>query len=95
LFWGLGLPLCVSMMVGALVLFAPHIALLVLLALMLIYLMQIVRIALRKRGSGQPWRFAATYGSLVMAGKFAEASGVLKCWLQGLFRVRQRLIEYK
>jgi hypothetical protein len=95
LFWGLALPLGVSVMAGALALFAPVIAPLLLVALMLIYLMQIVRIALRKRGSGQPWRFAAAYAGLVVMGKFAEASGVLKCWLDRIFDRRDRLIEYK
>ncbi|MEE4211995.1 MAG: hypothetical protein V2I43_22345, partial [Parvularcula sp.] len=59
------------------------------------YLMQIVRIALRKRGSGQPWQFAAAYAGLVVMGKFAEASGVLKCWLTKLGGRGHELIEYK
>ncbi|MEE4207739.1 MAG: glycosyltransferase family 2 protein [Parvularcula sp.] len=95
LFWGLALPLGFSIMVGTLAPFAPDIALLLLVALMLIYLMQIIRIALRKRGSGQPWQFAAAYAGLVVLGKFAEASGVLKCWLDRMFDRRHRLIEYK
>lgn len=95
LFWGLALPLGISIMAGALAPFAPDVALLLLLALLLIYPMQIVRIALRKRRSRQPWRFAAAYAGLLVIGKFAEASGVLKCWVERLLDRRHGLIEYK
>ena len=75
--------------------FAQGIALLILLALILIYVMQIVRIALRKRVSGKPWQFAAAYAGLLVIGKFAEASGLLQYWLAKLLNRKEKLIEYK
>ena len=95
MFWGLVLPLGISIIVGALAPFAPEISLLILFSLLLIYPVQIMRIALRKRRSGQPWQFAAAYAGLLVIGKFAEASGVLKCWFERLLGLRQKLIEYK
>jgi len=95
LFWGLAMPLGILITVGALAPFAPDVALLLLFALLLIYPMQIIRIAWRKRRSGQSWRFAAAYAGLLVIGKFAEASGVLKCWFERLLDRRHDLIEYK
>lgn len=95
LLWGLALPLSVLIISAASALVAPSIALMLLIAWVLTYFVQFLRISWRKQRSGQPWRFATTYAALLLIGKFAETSGVLKCWSANLFDRRQGLIEYK
>ena len=61
------------------------------LLLLLLYPLQIARIALRDGGSAFAWGDAA----LMTLGKFAEAQGVLKYRLNRMTGAKARLIEYK
>lgn len=94
-FWGLLCP------VGG-VIFAlfwgrsnPVAGLAILAALIGSYAVQIVRIAVRKHGSGINWRFSMQYGALIVIGKFAELSGAFRCWISHILNRQNRLIEYK
>ncbi len=62
-----------------------------LLLLLLIYPMQVARLALRRGGAPFEWADA----SLLTLGKFAEALGVLKFHINRMTGAQARLIEYK
>jgi glycosyltransferase involved in cell wall biosynthesis len=94
-FWGMVLPASSLLIASAIALFRPLMAAPLLGALLMIYAIQCLRIASRKYKSENDWRFAGAYGGLLIVGKFAEASGALKCWLSTLQRRQQTLIEYK
>ncbi|MEM8791599.1 MAG: glycosyltransferase family A protein [Pseudomonadota bacterium] len=82
--WGLFLPLVI---VGAGVLVTPWAA-----ALLLLYPLQILRLALsRAAGERISWIWAAA----MVAGKFAEARGALDYYIGRLTKRRSGLIEYK
>jgi glycosyltransferase involved in cell wall biosynthesis len=83
IFWGLFLPLVI------LTLSTQHTSAL---ALFLVYLVQIARIAIR-RGASNPisWR----YGVFITIAKFAEVVGILKYILSRIMRRETRIIEYK
>jgi GT2 family glycosyltransferase len=59
------------------------------------YGLQVIRIARRKHAKGAPWHFALSSGTLIVLGKFAEFSGVAKCWISHILRRQHALIEYK
>lgn len=59
------------------------------------YAAQILRIAARKHGSGTGWRFSFRYGALMMIGKFAELSGILRCWMSHALNCRTMAIKYE
>ncbi len=87
LIWGVGLPLVIVL---AVFLFGP-----IAWALVLIYPLQIARMARGIdrdiHGDGFAWRYAA----LMMVGKFAEAVGVLEFALKKLRGQTATIIEYK
>lgn len=60
-----------------------------------LYGLQIFRIAARKQAAGSSWPFALSSGAFIVIGKFAELSGVMKCWGDHLLRRQHQLIEYK
>jgi len=94
-FWGIALPLTAIVAGLVLALYSPISAALIPLGLILAYAGQFLRIALRKLKTGVSSSFAFAYAALLMAGKFAQASGVLQCWMSRLRNRRQGLIEYK
>ncbi|MDC8753607.1 glycosyltransferase [Erythrobacter sp. sf7] len=94
-FWGLALPSSILVVAAASAPLASDVAGILMAALTVLYLIQAARITWRKRCSGQPWGFSVTYGGLLLIGKFAQVSGVLRHWSERLFRRRQSLIEYK
>ncbi|MBN8842316.1 MAG: glycosyltransferase [Sphingomonadales bacterium] len=59
------------------------------------YALQVVRIAMRKRAAGEDRAFAFRYAALIMTGKFAEMTGVLRCWTSHALKRGDTLIEYK
>lgn len=81
--WGIAIPLAI---LAAALLVGPWA-----LALLLVYPVQIARLALRDGGKRADWSRAA----LLTAGKFAEARGVIGYHLAKLGGRRMRLIEYK
>lgn len=81
--WGIGLPLAVLM---AIFIFGSWA-----LALLLIYPLQITRLALRKGGNRTAWEQAG----LLTIGKFAEAAGVLTYHWRHWRGQQAGLIEYK
>lgn len=83
LLWGVCLP--VFALLGAW-LISPG-----LLLLLLLYPIQIVRLAIREGNDRTAWERAV----LLVLGKFAEATGVLEYWLRRATNKRGRLIEYK
>jgi len=83
LIWGAGLP--VLIVLAALV----HPAAL---ALVLVYLAQVLRLAARK---GLSRRISWEWAVFTVLGKFAEAQGVLRFHARRLLRRRANLIEYR
>ncbi len=83
LLWGVCLP--VFALLGAW-LISPG-----LLLLLLLYPIQIVRLAIREGNDRTAWERAV----LLVLGKLAEATGVLEYWLRRATNKRGRLIEYK
>ncbi|MTH77824.1 glycosyltransferase [Paracoccus aestuariivivens] len=82
LFWAIGLP--IAILLGAFL--TPYAWL-----LLLIYPLQIARMALKNRHRPEPWQNAL----YTMLGKFPEARGVLEFHIRRLIGRRSRLIEYK
>lgn len=70
-------------------------AIIPLLAVPCIYAGQWLRIMVRKRKSGADTGFAARYAALMLLGKFAEFTGVLRCWLGHAAGRKAHIIEYK
>ena len=90
LIWGLAIPLlALGLLVAKLFGFPTGLAALAVLA---IYPVQLVRIALRRAKSGRP-DFA--YAALIVVGKFAEMGGMARFYLSRLRGYAPRLIEYK
>ena len=81
--WGLGLP--VFAVLGAF-LFTPWT-----LALLLLYPLQVLRLARRFGGDREAWDRAL----LLVLGKFAEMTGVAEYWWHRVLGRRGQLIEYK
>jgi glycosyltransferase involved in cell wall biosynthesis len=84
LFWGGLMP---ALLMAAVVLWGPAGLLLV-----LVYPLQVVRITL---GSGRFARDEFINALFLTIGKFAEMAGVLKYFFNRVFRITNRLIEYK
>ncbi|MGF7008558.1 glycosyltransferase family 2 protein [Aminobacter sp. BE322] len=84
LLWGFALPAAI---LAAAVVFHPA-----LLALLLLYPLQVARIALRERVAG---RSGWTYALFVTLAKFPEAQGVVRFYANRLLRRRAAIIEYK
>ncbi|MDX3883415.1 MAG: glycosyltransferase [Sphingomonas sp.] len=63
--------------------------------LALAYPLQILRLARRARAAGDPPGFALRWAALIVAGKFAELSGVLLYHRRRLSGAASQLIEYK
>lgn len=81
--WGLFLPLFILLVTKYVTPWA--------LLLLLLYPLQVLRLALREGGDRVAWERAV----LLVVGKFAEMVGVLEYWLRRLLNRRGRLIEYK
>ena len=95
LVWGLLLPLGAVTLGGLMITMNPWLAILALLGAVGVYAAQTARIALKKYRSGADWGFAWSYGLLIVVGKFAEGTGVIRCAADRLFRRRSQIIEYK
>ncbi len=95
LFWGFILPAILFLVVAGAAVFGPIMAGVGIATILSVYLLQFFRIYWRKLHSGQPWRFAAAYGGLVLVGKFAEMSGVFQCFSATIRGRKSGLIEYK
>jgi len=94
-FWGMALPVGTFVLAVPIALLAPLMTAMVLAALLMIYSVQSLRIAWRKRRAGHRWSFAGAYGGLIMISKFAETSGAINCWSSNLRGRQQKIIEYK
>ncbi|MGV8988677.1 MAG: glycosyltransferase family 2 protein [Cypionkella sp.] len=81
--WGLGLPLVTALLT---VFLSPWA-----LVLLLIYPMQILRLARRYGGMRAAWERAA----FLTLGKFAEAAGAMEYWVRRMMHRRAGIIEYK
>ncbi|MEM9085901.1 MAG: glycosyltransferase family 2 protein [Pseudomonadota bacterium] len=95
LFWGFAAPATGAIVTGILAFSRPAIAPFALSLFAAVYAAQIGRIAIRKRREGHPTKFAISYGTLIVIGKFAEFTGILKCLLDQFLRRRSQIIEYK
>ena len=95
IFWGFAWPTGGVIMTLLFWLWQPLVGALLLAALAGSYVLQFVRIAIRKHRAGTDWRFAKKYGALIVIGKFAEFSGALRCWISYLLNRQHGLIEYK
>ena len=81
--WGLFFPVIIALSAWFLTPWA--------LIMLLLYPLQVLRLALREGGDRIAWERAF----LLVIGKFAEMTGVLEYWLRRLLNRRGRLIEYK
>ena len=90
LLWGLAIPLVVAVLLVAQLLGYP--TGFVALAVLAIYPVQLVRIALRRSKNGRP-DFA--YAALIVVGKFAEMGGAARFYINHVRGYAPRLIEYK
>ena len=92
--WGLCLP--VFAIIGVvLALFCGPILLLVPMACLALFAVQICRIAIRGRSGGETADYAWRNAALLMTAKFAQASGALQFLRSRLYRRQSQLIEYK
>lgn len=82
IFWGA----CLPVMVGAAMLAWPPAAM-----LLVVWPLQVVRLALRSGARRKDWERAV----FLVLGKFAEAQGVIEYWLRRLAGKDRGLIEYK
>lgn len=90
--WALVLPLLILCALAVGLLINP-LGLIAAALLLLVYPLQILRIAVRKRALG--WRFALVSAALLVIGKFAELRGVLLYHMRRLSGRSARIIEYK
>ncbi len=60
-----------------------------------LYLVQIARVAAKKRSSGESWSFAFSYATLIIGGKLAEFGGMFRSMLDHVRKRRSVIIEYK
>ncbi|MEM6828567.1 MAG: glycosyltransferase family A protein [Pseudomonadota bacterium] len=95
LFWGFAAPVVAAAAAALLTPYSMVVAVYALVGFAGLYVLQISRIALRKRGEGHAWSFALPYGALIVIGKFAEVTGVFKCVTDQFLRRRSKIIEYK
>lgn len=82
--WGVALPAAILLCL----LFAPWLAL----ALLALYPLQVLRLALRDGGA---FPGSVQQAALLVIGRIPEGQGVAGFWLRRLLRMRSRLIEYK
>lgn len=94
-FWGMSLPLLCLACLTFYVAEGFWVTLASLFACLCAYPAQVLRVTFKKYGEVGDYRFAAIYGALIVAGKFAQASGVLQCWIVHLRQSNVKLIEYK
>lgn len=90
LIWGLAIPLVALVLLGAKLFGYP--AGLAGLAVLAIYPVQLVRIALHRAKNGRP---DFGYAALIVIGKFAEMGGMTRFYVNRLRGYAPRLIEYK
>jgi glycosyltransferase involved in cell wall biosynthesis len=95
IFWSAILPLTLATLAVTLSIFFDLPAIFFSAGIVLIYSLQVFRIAKRKHASGSPWGYAFSHGALLVVGKFSEFTGVLKCSADHLLRRENGLIEYK
>lgn len=81
--WGLVLPVVILLTAW---IFTPKALL-----LLLLYPLQVIRLAIREGGDHAAWE----RGFLLVIGKFAEMAGVLDYWLRRLIGRPRGLVEYK
>jgi GT2 family glycosyltransferase len=87
IFWGIALP------TGILVLAWPTRGASFL--LVLVYPLQIFRVALRSHAAGMSWRDSWLYSGACVLGRFPNAVGAIRYWRSRFLGRRQTLIEYK
>ena len=95
LVWGLILPVAILLLALAALAAGSWIMGLVALLPVALYPLQAARIAARDLAQGKPLGFALADGFWLVAGKFAQAGGLLRYWRNRLARRRNSLIEYK
>lgn len=93
--WGFALPLAALLLSLAGIALKFATALRLVLAVAALYPLQWARMALRKRNGGVSSSFSAKYAALILAGKFAEFTGVLTFMANLARKRRSSLIEYK
>lgn len=93
--WGLGLPLLVVLLTAIALVACSCAAVVAALAVVALYPAQVARLTLRDIGQGRSFRFAAAHGLWLVAGRFAQAGGMVRYWFNRARRRRNRLIEYK
>ena len=95
LFWGMILPGGALLLTMLLLLVAEGVSFMPLAALMLTFILQGARIAIRMIKQGQPPKDAIQITALVLVGKFAEVRGIAECVLSHLRSQEIKIMEYK
>ncbi|MEG4004252.1 glycosyltransferase [Microcoleus sp. M2_D1] len=94
-FWGMSLPVLCLACLALYVSEGFWLTLASFFSCLFAYPAQVLRVTFKKYGEVGEYRFAAVYGVLIVVGKFAQASGVLQCWIGHLRQPNVKLIEYK
>lgn len=95
LLWALAIPaMLLTVSLCALIFRQSYLAVLAC-GLLLIYPMQVVRLAIRQRARGKPWGFSIGWAAWLVGGKFAQLLGIVQFhWKRGRGQ-KSKVIEYK
>ena len=93
--WGTALPLLIVALLAFALIADAGSAGLSALALALLFPVQMTRLTLRDLRQGHSLHFSGAHGFWLVAGRFAQAGGMTRYWLNRARRRRNSLIEYK
>jgi GT2 family glycosyltransferase len=93
--WGIGLPLLFVTLTSAALLACSCALAITAAAVAALFPLQFSRLTLRDLRQGRSLRFSAAHGFWLVAGRFAQAGGMTRYWLNRARRRRNSLIEYK
>lgn len=94
-FWSIVLPVGVGAIWGGALYFKSLPVTVIALLSSSIYAIQVAKCAIRKHSEKVSLSYSIQYSILLLIGKFAELTGLVKCLVDNLFNRQQSLIEYK
>jgi GT2 family glycosyltransferase len=93
--WGIALPLLFVMLAIVALIACSCAVAIAAAAVAALFPAQMARLTLRDLRQGRSFRFSVAHGVWLVAGRFAQAGGVMRYWLNRARRRRNSLIEYK
>ncbi|MBO9581960.1 MAG: glycosyltransferase family 2 protein [Sphingobium sp.] len=93
--WGVGLPLLFLVLVAVALVTRSGAVAIAAAAVAAAYPAQVARLTFRDLRQGRSFRFSAAHGFWLVAGRFAQAGGMARYWINRARRRRNSLIEYK